>query len=159
MINKILKNSNSQRNNIESERILRGYSLKALRYEKKLWQRMQMVRDTPIRRYFNSTPVRNAFLRWMVSARYEKLLVTISQTAKEMGISRQAVRTMVQETSLHGWVNKKKEGKINYIEASATLALAWEQYIEWLLSCTETTILRDQNAVYALRSLQQDLTS
>ena len=143
----------------DSEKVLRGYSIKALRYEKKVWQRMQMVRGTPIQRYFNSTPVRNAFARWMVSARYEKLLVTIGQTAREMGISRQAVRTMVQETVLHGWVSQKKEGKINYIEATYALASAWEQYIEWLLSCTETTILRDQNAVYALRSLRQDSTS
>jgi hypothetical protein len=66
---------------------------------------------------------------------------------------------MVQETVNHGWVEQKREEKTQYIEASMELVLAWEQYIEWLLSCTETTILKDQNAVYALRFIQQETTS
>ena len=46
-------------------------------------------------RYFNSTPLRNAFARWMVNAFYENQFYTITHLVKEMHTNRQTISNMI----------------------------------------------------------------
>ena len=77
--------------------------------EIKLYQARIDRMTSKSQRYFNSTPLRNAFARMMVYSKYVNSFYTISEIVKELRTNRQSVSTMVDECSKEGWIFVKKE--------------------------------------------------
>lgn len=113
--------------------------------------------DTPIQRYFNSTPARNAFARLMCLATYDKTLYIKSNIAKELHITRQAAHVMVEECLDAGWIEFAGEycGGKGY---RATEHLIWgmENYVQRHLEMLDETGVHDAiAALLAYRKLRK----
>ena len=91
-------------------------------------------------RYFNSTPLRNAFARWMVNAFYENQFYTITRLVNEMFTNRQTISNMINECEKEGYILVKRTGKTVSCQANQTLIEKMNDYCEWRKEITELTV-------------------
>ena len=98
-----------------------------------------------IQRYFNSTPLRNAFARWMVNAYYENEFYTISYLVKEMHTNRQTISQMISECENEGYVTVTRQGKTVSCQATQTLVDNMNEYCKWRKDITELTVGKAYN--------------
>ena len=93
-----------------------------------------------VQRYFNSTPLRNAFARWMAYAFFDNKFYTISQLAKEMHTNRQSISKMVNECESENYIIVKRQGKTVECRASSLLMEKIYDYCKWRQKLTKETI-------------------
>lgn len=116
------------------------YRMKILEIEMSVHQARQTRGNNKVQRYFNSTPIKNAFARWMVYGAYTSKFYTISELVKEMHSNRQTISTMVNECEAEGYIIVKREGATVSCQAKPLLVEAMEVYCEWRKELTKSTI-------------------
>ena len=100
-------------------------------YELKIYQGRIDRMNTREQRYFNSTPIRNAFSSLMVAAACNNKFYTITEIVNILRSNRQSVSTMVDECKKEGWVNVSKIGNKLQCNASQILIKSFHDYIHF----------------------------
>ena len=118
------------------------YRKSLIKVDMELFQARQTRMKSKLQRYFNSTPLRNAFARWMVYAYYENEFYTISQLVNEMSTNRQTVSLMVNECEIENYIIVQRKGKTVACQSSLKLIDAMNEYSEWRKKLIEKTIYR-----------------
>ena len=113
------------------EHLHREYTLAILTTEMKLHKARQTRMDTDIQRYFNSTPLRNAFSRWMVYGYLVNKPYNITTLCNEMGADRKTVSIMIKECEAEGWIQTIKSNGQLFCLASPILVSKMEEYVKW----------------------------
>ena len=131
----IQKSANSILNQLEL-----SYRKSLIKVDMEIFQARQTRMKSKIQRYFNSTPIRNAFARWMVYAYYENQFYTISQLVKEMNTNRQTVSLMINECEIERYIIVQRKGKTVACKASMLLVEKMDEYSEWRKKLIEETI-------------------
>ena len=116
------------------------YRKSLIKVDMEIFQARQTRMKSKIQRYFNSTPLRNAFARWMVYAYYENQFYTISQLVKDMSTNRQTVSLMLNECEIENYIIVLRKGKTVACKASLILVKAMDEYSEWRKKLIEKTI-------------------
>ena len=116
------------------------YRKSLIRVDMEIFQARQTRMKSKIQRYFNSTPLRNAFARWMVYAYYQSQFYTISQLVDEMSTNRQTVSLMVNECEVENYIIVQRKGKTVACQSSLILVEAMNEYSEWRKILIENTI-------------------
>jgi len=100
-------------------------------YELKIYQGRIDRTTTKEQRYFNSTPIRNAFASLMIIAACNNMPFTITEIVNHLRTNRQSVSTMVDECKKEGWINVSKKGNKLQCFASQTLINSFSDYINF----------------------------
>jgi hypothetical protein len=100
-------------------------------YELKIYQGRIDRMNTKEQRYFNSTPIRNAFASLMVVAACNNKFYTITEIVNNLRSNRQSISTMVDECKKEGWVNVSKIGNKLQCNASQMLVKSFNDYIHF----------------------------
>ena len=116
------------------------YRKSLIKVDMEIFQARQTRMKSKIQRYFNSTPLRNAFARWMVYAYYENQFYTISQLVNEMSTNRQTDSLMINECEVENYIIVQRLGKTVACQASLMLVEAMNEYSEWRKILIEKTI-------------------
>ena len=116
------------------------YRKSLIKVDMEIFQARQTRMKSKIQRYFNSTPLRNAFARWMVYAYYENQFYTISQLVNEMSTNRQTVSLMLNECENENYILVQRKGKTVGCRATLQLVKAMDEYSEWRKILIEKTI-------------------
>ena len=118
----------------DEEKFMR-YLLSNLHMEQELWQRQVKLNNEGPRicKYFNSTPTKRMLSRYLVEARVDvKALYTIASFAKVMGVSRQAINSIIDETIAEGWTEDFYKNKTRYFRATIYHFEIHKQYLNTL---------------------------
>ena len=100
-------------------------------FELKIYQARIDRLDTKMQRYFNSTPIRNAFASLMVIGACNYQLYTITEIVNNLRSNRQSVSTMVDECKKEGWINVIKNGNKVQCNASQALIEGFNDYVNY----------------------------
>ena len=109
-------------------------------YELKIYQGRIDRMNTREQRYFNSTPIRNAFASLMVVATCNNKFYTITEIVNHLRSNRQSVSTMVDECRNEGWVNVSKVGNKLQCNASHILVRSFNDYIHFSMRISKEYI-------------------
>ena len=131
-----IKNSSADIHN----NLLLEYRRCVMQIEMEIFKARQTRMLNKIQRYFNSTPLRNAFARWMVNAFYENQFYTISYLVKEMYTNRQTISQMISECEKEGYVTVARRGKTVSCQATLLLVEKMDDYCKWRKDITELTV-------------------
>jgi hypothetical protein len=135
--------------------LLNDYRMKILEVEMAVFQARQTRSMTKVQRYFNSTPIKNAFARWMVYGAYANRFYTITELVNEMHSNRQTVSTMITECEAEGWIKVQKKGATVSCQALEPLIDTMEMYCEWRKELTKSTIGTAYNRLVQFEKLMQ----
>ena len=116
-----------------------------MKIEMEIFKARQTRMLNKTQRYFNSTPLRNAFARWMVNAFYENQFYTITHLVNEMYTNRQTISNMINECEKEGYILVERTGKTVSCQASLTLIEKMNEYCEWRKEITELTVGKAYN--------------
>ena len=125
--------------------LLLEYRKKVMKVEMEVFQARQTRMLNKIQRYFNSTPIRNAFSRWMVYAYYENTFYSISYLVKQMHTNRQTISKIISECEKEGYIIVERTGKTVSCQASYVLVEKSNDYTEWRKELTKSTIGKAYN--------------
>ena len=125
--------------------LLLEYRKCVMKIEMEIFKARQTRMLNKIQRYFNSTPLRNAFARWMTNAFYENQFYTITHLVKEMHTNRQTVSNMINECEIEGYIIVERKGKTVSCQASQTLVEKMNEYCKWRKEITELTVGKAYN--------------
>jgi hypothetical protein len=129
-------NSSKEKHNY----LIKEYNKNLMRIEKDLYVSRQTRMLNKIQRYFNSTPLRNGFARWMATAYYDNEFYTISRLAKEMNTNRQSISKMVSECEKENFIIVKRIGKTVECKASPLLMEKITDYCDWRKKLAKGTL-------------------
>lgn len=135
--------------------LLMDYRMKILEIEMGVHQARQTRMLNKTQRYFNSTPIKNAFSRWMVYAVYTSKFYTITELVNEMHSNRQTVSTMINECEAEGYIVVKREGATVACQATPHLVEKMEDYCQWRKELTKSTIGTAYNNLVQFEKLMQ----
>ena len=121
------------------------YRKSLMKVEMEVFKARQTRMTDKVQRYFNSTPIRNAFARWMVYAHYENQLYTISQLVREMCTNRQTVSLMINECESENYIYVQRKGKTVACQASKLLVQKMDNYSNWRKELIKRTIDHSYN--------------
>ena len=136
-----IKNSSADIHN----HLLLKYRRCVMQIEMEIFKARQTRMLNKIQRYFNSTPLRNAFARWMVNAFYENQFYTITHLVKEMHTNRQTISNMINECEKEGFIIVERKGKTVSCQASHSLMQKMNDYCEWRKEITQLTVGKAYN--------------
>ena len=136
-----IKNSSTDIHN----HLLLEYRRCVMKIEMEIFKARQTRMLNKIQRYFNSTPLRNAFARWMVNAFYENRFYTITHLVKEMHTNRQTISNMINECEKEGYIIVIRKGKTVSCQASQSLVEKSNDYCKWRKKITELTVGKAYN--------------
>ena len=136
-----IKNSSDDIHN----HLIMEYNKSLMKMEMDLYSARQTRMLNKIQRYFNSTPLRNGFARWMAYAHYQNKPYTISQLVKEMHSNRQSISKMVSECEIENYIIVERTGKTVSCKASPLLIEKIEDYCTWRKFLSKTIIGRTYN--------------
>ena len=125
--------------------LLLEYRKCVMKIEMEIFKARQTRMLNKIQRYFNSTPLRNAFARWMVNAFYENSFYSISYLVKEMHTNRQTISQMISECEQEGYVTVMRKGKTVSCQATKLLVKKMNDYCKWRKDITELTVGKAYN--------------
>ena len=108
-----------------------------------------------VQRYFNSTPLRNAFARWMTYAVYANRWYTITELVDDMHSNRQSIATIINECEAEGWVQVKRTSNCVQCRATPELVDRTIEYCMWRKDITRSTIGTAFNALDNFEQLMQ----
>ena len=106
----------------------------------KLHKARQTRMANEVQRYFNSTPLRNAFARWMVYGYMVNKPYNITVLVKEMGADRKTISTMIKECDEEGWIQTIKSNGQLFCLASPVLVDKMNDYINFRKEVAKATI-------------------
>ena len=135
--------------------LLMDYRMKILEIEMSIHKARQTRMLNKVQRYFNSTPIKNAFARWMVYGVYTSKFYMISDLVKEMHTNRQTISTMINECEAEGYIIVKREGSTVACQATTLLVEKMEDYCEWRKELTQSTIGTAYNNLVQFEKLMQ----
>ena len=135
--------------------LLKEYFMKTCQIEMAVYQARQTRMDNKVQRYFNSTPLRNAFARWMTFAVYANRWYTITELVDDMKSNRQSISTIIQECEAEDWIIVKRSANKVKCRASALLVEKTEDYCLWRKGLTKSTIGSAFNALDSFEVLMQ----
>ena len=135
--------------------LLMDYRMKIVEIEMGVHQARQTRMMNKVQRYFNSTPIKNAFARWMTYAVYTNRFYTISELVNEMHSNRQTISTMINECEAEGYIIVKREGATVSCQAKPLLVEKMEEYCEWRKELTKSTIGTAYNNLVQFEKLMQ----
>ena len=134
-------------NNDVEQQMLAEYAIALSHWQIELYRGRNQRQGDAIQRYFNSTPVRNAFSRMMFLAnRDDKLHYTKSEIARQLYITRQAASVMVDDCLAEGWVESCCEQPHSCYKATHLLANKMMDYVHFHLETLEKSPLTDLHA-------------
>ena len=116
-----------------------------MKIEMNLYAARQTRMLNKVQRYFNSTPLRNGFARWMAYAFYENKFYTITQLVEQMHTNRQSISKMVSECESENYIIVERKGKTVSCKASPLLIEKVEEYCTWRKSLSKEIIGRTYN--------------
>lgn len=131
------------------------YVMKTLEIEMQTHKARQTRMDNKVQRYFNSTPLRNAFARWMTYAVYANRWYTITELVDDMHSNRQSIATIINECEAEGWVQVKRTSNSVQCRATPELVDKTIEYCMWRKEITKSTIGTAFNALYNFEVLMQ----
>ena len=142
------------------EHLHREYVIALLTTEMKMHKARQTRMDTDIQRYFNSSPLRNAFSRWMVYGYLVNKPYNITTLCDEMGADRKTISLMIKECEAEGWIQTIKSNGQLFCIASPPLVYKMEEYVSWRRKLAKDTIGVAFSALKAFEDLMSiDTTS
>ena len=100
------------------------------KHELYIYQARQTRMDTRHQRYFNSTPLRNAFARVVVYATAVNEHYTIQTIASKLYSTRQSISKIVEECDAEGWLNVKRSPNSVEIQASKVMYDFFLEYVK-----------------------------
>ena len=97
--------------------------------EIKIYQERQDRLNSKIQRYFNSTPLRNVFARYVVYAYIVNEFYTISFVADQLRATRQSISNMVDECEAEGWLQVERSANRVAFKGAETMYKAFVGYL------------------------------
>ena len=131
------------------------YVLKTLEIEMATHKARQTRLKSKAQRYFNSTPLRNAFARWMTYAVYANRWYTITDLVDDMHSNRQSISTIINECEAEDWIDVKRTSNSVQCRATQLLVDNYLDYAMWRKNITKSVIGTAYNALYAFEGLMQ----
>ena len=122
--------------------LILSFNKSLMKIEMNLYAARQTRMLNKVQRYFNSTPLRNGFARWMAYAFYENEFYTISRLVNEMHTNRQSISKMVSECEIENYIIVKRKGKTVACQASPLLIDKVNDYCNFRKELTKETIGR-----------------
>ena len=119
----------------EERRLVRAYSRKLLDLElaSTNFSRPHSSEQKPLLNYVRSTTNRRSFCLQCIAASMDAEPVTPSYIVNQLGISRNAVDTMIQECEKNEWITvDRDERKCRTIYATVFMQQAYMEYAEWV---------------------------
>ena len=107
------------------------YIITLCQLEIKLYQARIDKMSSKSQRYFNSTPLRNAFARLMVYSKYVNSFYTITEIVKELRSNRQSISSMVDECKKEGWISVEKIKNTVRCTATDEMLNGFMDYVIW----------------------------
>ena len=135
--------------------LLDEYIKKTLEIEMSTHKARQTRMDNKVQRYFNSSPLRNAFARWMVYAIYANRWYTITELVDDMHSNRQSIATIINECEAEEWVQVVRTSNSVKCRATVELTEKMVEYCMWRKEITKSTIGTAFNALYNFEQLMQ----
>ena len=135
--------------------LLREYNKRTMEIEMEMFKAKSTRRNDKIQRYFNATPLKNGFVRWMVYAVYANKFYTISQLVKDMDSNRQSISEIIKDCEAEGWIEVFRLGNSVKCRASAVLMESIEAYCLWRRNLTNSTIGDAHKALKSFEKLMQ----
>lgn len=133
--------------------LIKEYNRNLMKVEMNLHVARQTRMLNKIQRYFNSTPLKNGFARWMATAYYDNEFYTISRIAKEMKTNRQTISKIVSECEKENYIIVKRIGKTVESKASPLLMKKINDYCNWRHKLTKETIGKSYSELMKYESM------
>ena len=135
--------------------LLDEYVLKTIEIEMQTYKARQTRLQSKAQRYFNSTPLRNAFARWMTYTHYANRWYTITELVDDMHSNRQSIATIINECEAEDWIEVKRTSNSVQCRATQTLVYAFLDYAMWRKEITKSVIGTAYNALFSFEDLMQ----
>ena len=138
------------------EHLKQQYRLKLIKIEMELHKARQLRIDNNVDRYFNSTPIRNAFARWMVYGSYVNKFYSITELVNELHTNRQTISTMIKECEAYKFIIVKRTSNTTKCQASPLLIEKMEDYCDWRRKLGKDTVARSLLTLTTFEELMQN---
>ena len=135
------------------EHLTKRYNITIIEVEMELYKARQTRSDGKIQRYFNATPLRHGFCRWMAYAHYANRYYTISQLVDEMNSNRQSISEIIKDCEAEGWIEVVRKGNTVKCRASALLMDSFGSYCQWRKGIAKSVIGDAYKALIAFEKL------
>jgi hypothetical protein len=122
------------------EHLKQQYRLNLIKIEMELHKARQTRMDNNVQRYFNSTPIRNAFARWMVYGAYVNIFYSITELVNELHTNRQTISTMIKECEAYKFIIVVRSSNTTKCQASPLLIEKMEDYCDWRRKLGKDTV-------------------
>lgn len=123
-----MKNRTKASVNDVHQYLIYKYNVELCVLEMRTHQVRQNRMENKLQRYFNSTPIRNAFARWMTYATYTNRTYTIAELVDEIGSNRQTISDIVKDCEAEGWIEADRRDNRCDCKASSILVEKYEDY-------------------------------
>jgi predicted DNA-binding protein YlxM (UPF0122 family) len=132
-LDEVRAEKNSRINSAEQihEYLKQQYRLHLIKIEMELHKARQIRMDNNVQRYFNSTPIRNAFARWMVYGAYVDKFYSITELVNELHTNRQTISTIIKECEAYKFIIVKRTNNTTKCQAGPLLIEKMEDYCDW----------------------------
>jgi len=121
------------------EHLEREYNLAILLTEMEMYKTRTSRMNTPIQRYFNSTPFRNAFARFICYAYMVNIPYTISRLSTEMNADRKTISQTVKECEAEGWLTVERSSSTTTFMGNEKLYESCADYLKYIKSFSKNT--------------------
>ena len=135
--------------------LLDAYVLKTIEIEMQTYKARQTRLQSKAQRYFNSTPLRNAFARWMTYTHYANRWYTITELVDDMHSNRQSIATIINECEAEDWIEVKRTSNSVQCRGTPLLVDNYLDYAMWRKDITKSVIGTAYNALFAFEDLMQ----
>lgn len=111
--------------------LIHKYNIELVKLEMATHHARQTRMNSKLQRYFNSTPIRHAFARWMVYASYNYRTYTIQQLVDEIGSNRQTISDIVKDCEAEGWITVDRRDNTASCRGTSILVEKYEEYCDY----------------------------
>ena len=138
------------------EYLKQQYRLSLIKIEMELHKARQTRMDNNVQRYFNSTPIRNAFARWMVYGAYVNKFYSITELVNELHTNRQTISTIIKECEAYKFIIVKRASNTTKCQASPSLIEKMEDYCDWRRKLAKDTVGHSLLTLTSFEELMQN---
>ena len=138
------------------EYLKQQYRLSLIKIEMELHKARQTRMDNNVQRYFNSTPIRNAFARWMVYGAYVNKFYSITELVNELHTNRQTISTIIKECEAYKFIIVVRTSNTTKCQASPSLIEKMEDYCDWRRKLGKDTVAPSLLTLRTFEELMQN---
>ena len=138
------------------EYLKQQYRLHLIKIEMELHKARQTRMDNNLQRYFNSTPIRNAFARWMVYGAYVNKFYSITELVNELHTNRQTISTIIKECEEDKFIIVKRSKNTTKCQAAPILIEKMEDYCDWRRKLAKDTVGHSLLTLASFEELMQN---